>query len=195
MGITIDPKFFQDLEKEKIAKELGLDLSIPIVLIMGGGQGLGPVKKIIKSFNKIKLNFQIIVITGTNKKLLRWLNSYRLPQKKLVPLGYVDNIDEIMSISTLLITKPGGITSAEALSKSLPMIIMHPIPGQEANNTQYLLRQDVAVKADNVEQLDKKLNELLKNRESMANMRRCAKEANLPESSLNIARLILNHNV
>ena len=195
LGIPIDPKFAENKNREKLAKELGLDLSLPVILVMGGGQGLGPVKKMIKSFKKIKENFQILVVAGTNKKLLKWLNKCKLPNKKLIPLGYVDNIDEIMSVSTLLITKPGGITSAEALSKGLPMIIMHPIPGQEANNTQYLLRQDVAIKVDTVEQLDRELSELLSKRESLSNMRRCAKAISFPESALNIAELILGNNV
>jgi processive 1,2-diacylglycerol beta-glucosyltransferase len=195
LGIPIEQKFANDLDREKIAKNLGLDLSKPVILIMGGGQGIGPLKRIIRSFSKIKLDFQTIVVSGTNKGLLRWLRKYKLRDKKLVPLGYVNNVDEIMSISTLLITKPGGITSAEALAKGLPMIIMHPIPGQEANNTQYLLKQCVAVKVDTIEQLDKKINELLSNEEALKNMSHCAKEISFPESSLNIAKLILGSNV
>jgi len=195
LGIPIDNKFAKEVNKEKIAAGLGLDISLPIILVMGGGQGLGPVKKMIKSFNKIKAYFQVIVICGTNKKLLNWVKKYKLADKKLVALGYADNVDELMSISTLLITKPGGITSAEALSKGLPLMILHPIPGQEANNTQYLLRQDAAVKVDTVEQLDRKLNELLRNRDALENMRRCAKAVSFPDSSFDIAKLILGNNV
>ncbi|MBM3252586.1 MAG: hypothetical protein FJZ11_07420, partial [Candidatus Omnitrophica bacterium] len=66
LGIPIDQKFAKDVNKEKVAAGLGLDLTLPIILVMGGGQGLGPVKKIIKSFNKIKMYFQVIVICGTN---------------------------------------------------------------------------------------------------------------------------------
>ena len=195
LGIPIASKFAKEVNKEKVAAGLGLDLSLPIILVMGGGQGLGPVKKIIKSFGKIKTYFQVIVICGTNKRLLNWLKKYQLPDKKLVALGYTDNVEELMSISTILITKPGGITSAEALSKGLPMIIMQPIPGQEANNTQYLLRQDAAVKVDNIDQLNKKIDELLKNKDALENMRCCAKAVSFPDSSLNIAKLILYGNV
>ena len=195
LGIPIDQKFSQPVNKEEVVSGLGLNLSKPIILIMGGGQGIGPIKKVIKSFNKIKTDFQVIVVAGTNKRLLNWLERHKPKEKTLVALGYVNNIDELMSIATLLITKPGGITSAEALSKGLPMIIMNPIPGQEANNTAYLLRQEVAVRADSVEQLDKKINELLNNKEALENMRRCAKLIGFSESSFNIAKLVLGENV
>ncbi|MDD2654782.1 MAG: glycosyltransferase [Candidatus Omnitrophica bacterium] len=194
-GIPIDRKFSGYVNEERVAADLGLDKSKPIILIMGGGQGIGPIKKIIKSFNKIKADFQIIVVTGTNNRLFNWLSRHKPKDKKLVALGYVNNIDELMSIATLLITKPGGITSAEALSKNLPMIIMHPIPGQEANNTEYLLRQGVAVKVDTLEQLDRKISELLNSKDAIQNMRRCAKEISFPDASMNIAKLILGANV
>lgn len=195
LGIPIEQKFSQYVNKEKVAAELGIDSSKPVILIMGGGQGIGPIKKIIKSFNRIKTDFQVVVVAGTNKRLLNWFSRHKPKDKKLIVLGYVSNIDELMSIATLLITKPGGITSAEALSKNLPMIIMNPIPGQEANNTEYLLRQGVAIKVDSVDQLDKKINELLNDKEAIENMRRCAKLIGFAESSFNIAKLVLGANV
>ena len=92
---------------------------------MGGSQGLGPIKEIVKSLNSAEADFQMVVISGTNSRLARYLSkkahSFR---KKLISLGFVNNIDKIMSISTLIITKPGGITISEALAKSLPIVII-----------------------------------------------------------------------
>ncbi len=86
---------------------------------MGGGQGLGPIKTIVHSLDKVKADFQEIIVTGTNKKLYKSLKSrpQKTQEKRSALLGYVHNVNELMSVSDLVITKPGGITTSEALSK------------------------------------------------------------------------------
>ena len=67
--------------------------------------------------------------------------------------GFIGNMDALMDAADLVISKPGGLTTAEALVKKLPMIIINPIPGQEAKNTEYLLSQNVAVEAEDLESI------------------------------------------
>jgi processive 1,2-diacylglycerol beta-glucosyltransferase len=148
-GIPFDPKFNNGFSRDAILEKLGLKDSVPIVLIMGGGQGLGPIKTIVKSLEKVKRDIQEIIVSGTNKKLYKWLcKKTRKYKKKIMALGYTDNIHELMSVADLIITKPGGITTAEALTKKLAMIIIRPIPGQEASNTAYLTEKMAALKVD-----------------------------------------------
>lgn len=192
-GIPIDPKFAKSYDRQKLASELHLDLSIPTILIMGGGQGIGPIKHIVAGLNKSKADFQVIAVAGTNKKLLRWLKKIALSYtKRLYPLEYVQNIEELMEVADFIISKPGGLTTAEALAKGLPMIIIKPIPGQEENNTEFLLRQGVAIRIERLEDMHIEVERLLRNQQKVQEMRENAKRLGKPDSALETARLILN---
>ncbi len=192
-GIPIDPKFNKNHDRKEIYRKMGFDSEAPAVLIMGGSQGLGPVENIVDVLEGIDLSFQLVVICGTNKKLERILRK-RIPRynKKLLVFGHVENVDELMEISSIVITKPGGLTIAEALSKDLPMIIVHPIPGQEAKNTEFLLRQGVVLRADDREDIATLVQELLLNATKLEEMRRRAGELKKPNAAMDIAELVLN---
>jgi processive 1,2-diacylglycerol beta-glucosyltransferase len=192
-GIPIDAKFAEDSDRSATCRRLGLDEYTPTVLVMGGSQGLGPIKELIRLMERSFLNIQIIVATGSNRKLYRRLNRRMSHlRKKIIVLPDAPNIDELMAISTMIITKPGGITTAEALAKGLPMLIVHPLPGQEAMNTKYLLKEGVAVKAESPEDAVVLLEELLYNKYKLRRMSEKARALARPESALNIARLALH---
>ena len=191
-GIPIDHRFKKVIQKKKVLAELGLDADKSVVLVMGGSQGMGPIKEIVRSLELSEADFQIVVISGTNLRLSNYLSKKaKTSRKKLVSLGFVSNIDEIMAISSLIITKPGGITISEALAKSLPIVIIKPIPGQEAMNTEHLLSKRVAVKMDSPNQAGTFVEELLNNPALIGGMRERAAQLAMPESALNIARAVL----
>jgi len=192
LGIPIDPKFAKHHNKEEIAKKMGLDLKIPIVLLMGGGQGIGPIKKIIKYLDRTGANFQIVVIAGTNKKLLNKLkNNHKNYKKKITIFAYVDNIDELMEVSKLVISKAGGMTTSEALAKDLPLVIIKPIPGQEELNTEFLLRCGAAIKIIKTKEIISVIERLLNDAEKLKKMSLNAKRLGKPNASFDIADLIL----
>ncbi|MFA6610465.1 MAG: glycosyltransferase, partial [Candidatus Omnitrophota bacterium] len=191
-GIPIDEKFNERRDKKSICQKLGLDENIPSVLVMGGTQGLGPISELIRMLDRSHINIQIIVATGTNKRLYKGLmRKSKLFRKKIVVLPYANNVDELMDISTIVITKPGGITTAEALAKGIPMLIINPLPGQEAMNTKFLLKEGVAVKAEAAEDVTVLLEELLYNRNKLDRMSERARALSKPNSAMNIAKLIL----
>jgi len=133
---------------------------------------------------------QIVVATGTNKKLYNWLKTRRY-RKKILVLPYIQDIDEFMQASSLILTKPGGITTAEALVKGLPMLIVNPLPGQEAMNTRFLLGEGVAVKSESPDDVPAILEELLYNETKLKIMKEKALSLSRPNSSLDIAKLVL----
>lgn len=193
LGIPFDPKFNSDVDKEAVRLKFKIDKNIPLVLIMGGGHGLGPINEIVASLEKTGLPLEEIIVTGINKKLYQSLaKQVRDYKNKISLLGYVDNINELMGIADIIITKPGGITTAEALTKKLPMLIIKPIPGQEANNTAYLMRKNAAVKVDHPQEIHLIIKGLLSNPEKLAQMRLAAGEISKPNSSIDIAKLLLN---
>ncbi len=192
-GIPHDPKFAQSVNKEEVFRELNLDPNLPTLLIMGGGQGLGPIKTIVNSLEKVSREIQEIVIAGSNKKLYKTLSkTIKKSKKKIMLFGYVNNIHELMGISSLIITKPGGITTAEALSKGLPMLIIEPIPGQEANNTMYLTQKGAAVNVGNLNEINLVVEDLLASPDKMNFLRQSVGLIRRPNASLDIARLLLS---
>ncbi|MFA5156416.1 MAG: glycosyltransferase [Candidatus Omnitrophota bacterium] len=192
LGIPFNHKFNEPVDRQKTIQRLGLDSGLPTILIMGGGQGLGPIKIVVKALEKVKPEFQAIVVTGTNKKLYNSLSrKIKKFKRKLLLFGYTDRINELMTVSDVVVTKPGGITTAEALSKNLPMIIIKPIPGQEANNTAYLLEKQAAIRIDDPKAINLIFDELLSQRGKLAKLAEAAAAISKPNASFDIARLIL----
>ncbi len=193
LGIPFDPKFSENIPKSEVMRKFNLKQDIPTLLIMGGGQGLGPIKTIIKSLEKVQKNFQELIVTGTNKKLYKSLKRKTKKYKKnILVFGYVDNINELMGISNIIITKPGGVTTSEALAKKIPMIIVKPIPGQEENNTVYLTEKGAAVKIDNPKDINLVIEDLLSDQRKLNHLCESAGRIGKPNASLDIARFLLD---
>ncbi len=192
-GIPLRPRFAVPLERVTIAQNLGLNPQVPIILVMGGGQGLGPIKKIVKSLDKVTMPLQIIVLAGVNTKIVNSLRRYgRKTDKTILIFEFVTNVEELMEAADLIITKPGGMTTAESLAKGLPMIIIDPIPGQEMRNTDFLLQKGVGIRIDDTNDIGEEVEILLKSPERLAAMRKAALENAKPQAALDIAQLILS---
>ncbi|MFA5096083.1 MAG: glycosyltransferase [Candidatus Omnitrophota bacterium] len=193
LGIPFDPKFNESLDKNAILRRYKLQPGVPTVLIMGGGQGLGPIKKIVKALEKVQKDIQEIVVTGTNSKLYNSLRrKIKRYKKKIVVFGYAQNINELMFVSDIVISKPGGVTTSEVLAKAKPMIIVKPLPGQEANNTAYLTQKGAALKIEDPARIDVMLNKLLDDPLQLGHLSAAAGRIGKPNASTDIARLLLN---
>jgi processive 1,2-diacylglycerol beta-glucosyltransferase len=193
LGIPFDPVFNEPQDRNKICQKLKVNPKLFTVLIMGGGQGLGPIKAIVKSLEKIKREIQEIIVTGTNKRLYNSLKrQIKDFKKKPLLFRYVNNIYELMSASDIIITKPGGVTCAEVLAKNLPMIIVKPIPGQEANNANYFTEKGAAIKIDEPEEIDYIIDDLLANPIRLKKIKAAQARISKPNASFDIARLLLS---
>lgn len=191
-GIPFDPVFNRQVSRQEVKRSLGLDAGLPVVLIMGGGHGIGPIKTIVESLEKSAYDLQEVIVTGVNKRLLRSLSRMRKRcRKKLILLEYVETIHELMKIADIIITKPGGVTTAEVLAQNMPMIIIKPIPGQEAHNAAYLEHRGAAIRADEPARIHLIIDDLLGNPDKLRTLATCAKHLSKPEASFDIARLLL----
>lgn len=194
LGIPISFKFLNQSQRETVAEEFKFIKEAKSILIMGGGLGIGPIEKIAKELDSSAASFQIIIICGKNKKLYRWFEKNRQCFKKPVfYFGYVDFVNKIMDFTDIIVTKSGGITISEALSKGLTIIVSNPIPGQEENNVNYLLKNEAVVRADKPQEIGRIAREFLEDDMKMAHFKENAKRISLPDSSLKIAELILSN--
>lgn len=189
-GIPVSPKFLSRVDRNMLLRSLGLDNKFT-VLVMGGGMGFGNIENTMESLLKCDLDIQIIAVTGTNQKLKCHLEFIaKSSTKKVLILSYTDKINELMDISDLLITKPGGMTVSEALVKGLPIFIISPIPGQEEGNASFLIRSGVASKIDDSDQLVNVLSQVTNDPIILNSMRENSRFLGKPHSSTDIATLL-----
>jgi processive 1,2-diacylglycerol beta-glucosyltransferase len=97
-----------------------------------------------------------------------------------------------MHISKVILSKPGGVTTAEVLSMGLPMVIVKPIPGQEINNTNFLTQKGAAIQVDEPREAHKIIDELLGDKAKLEKLKSQALKIAKPNASLDIANLLLN---
>ena len=132
-GMPVDAKFLKPHDRGILSRKLGIEEDKFTVLIISGSFGLGPLDDIAESLCK---DAQVLVVCANNKRIYKRLVAMRLEGVRV--FGFVDNIQELMAVSDIIITKPGGLTISEAMNMELVPIFISPIPGQEEDNAQIL---------------------------------------------------------
>jgi processive 1,2-diacylglycerol beta-glucosyltransferase len=188
-GIPIAQKFLSKPDAKTVRQNYGLRDDQPVLLVLGGGFGMGPVAEILGELDKVPGRFQTLVVAGRNEKLRRELATQNRRHPTHV-LGFASNMHELMAVADLIITKPGGLTSSEALALGKPLFILNPIPGQEAANSDFLLERGAAAKVNRVEDLPFRIGQLLGSKK-LAEMARAAKALGRPQSAAAVCREIL----
>ena len=152
-GIPIRKSFYtcQSNNKDLIKKNLNIKTDLPLCLIVGGGEGLLPMIDFANSIGDGLCGYALLNITGRNISLLEKMNM--LGCKEVFNYGYVENIQDYMHVSDVIISKAGGISSTEILATSKPYIIYRPLPGQESKNADYLHKQYGVYVVSNINEL------------------------------------------
>ena len=231
-GIPIEDAFYTKRDRNIILKEMGLNPQIPTILVMAGSFGVNNIINIYKQLLRIDLKFQIIVITGRNRRLYNAIEDevYGRKEKKnriLVSLSkyvnpikkswryikktykgeskelktykkdtrilyFTNEVEKYMQISDLIITKPGGLTITEALACNLPMAIFDAIPGQEEENAEFLVSNNMAVKLDKGSDNSEIIKNLFQNTHKLRSMRHSCETFDKSDSLKNIWLLAEN---
>ena len=190
-GIPIDPKFADETVSKREAREsLGLDPDKLTLLIMSGSMGFGNIRNVVASIDRLPNDFQAIVVCGNNAEAKEEIESMR-KSKTFLTYGYVNNVELMMSAADCIVTKPGGLTSSEALAKRLPMIIVNPIPGQEDRNSEFLLNAGAAMAASETCPVDEVIYQFLQNPKRRESMLQSIEFLRRPESTKTLCDFIV----
>jgi processive 1,2-diacylglycerol beta-glucosyltransferase len=195
-GIPIDPVFAEPKDKLAMRARHGLRPDVTTILVSAGGFGVGPVEHMLESLAGMKHPAQIVALCGRNAELKSRLESAaaRLPPSHHVsikPIGFTTEMDEYMSAADILLGKPGGLTTSEALAKGLVFVIVNPIPGQEERNSDHLLENGVAIRCNNLPVLAYKLDRLLDDPARFASMQAGARRMARPDAARGVVKKLL----
>ena len=198
-GIPISTRFTKEYDKEKLLKEFNLQPGKQTVLFFGGGEyGLGKSKtfNIFENLIQANENMQVIAISGKNPEMKKEFENIIEKHNKsncVKLLSYTNKVPELMSISDLVVTKPGGLTTSESLASCLPMIIINPIPGQEKENAEFLENHGIAVWIKNSNESKMIFELLLSNKEKLEDMKKNTSILAKPFSTAEICKILLDH--
>ncbi|SFE66179.1 MGDG synthase family glycosyltransferase [Peptostreptococcus sp. D1] len=191
-GIPVEKSFLESRPRDIVLEELGLDPRKRTVLLMGGSFGAGNIKGTLDDIATIDRDFQVLVITGRNKSLQKTLES-RISEydtdTNIKIIGFTNIMNDILPAIDLLVTKPGGLTTTEALLKEVPMIIPYFIPGQEEENLDFLTNCGVAIRTTNKFSIKSVIKVLIDNPERIERMKGNIKLIKKLNSAENIAKL------
>ena len=190
-GIPIDARFARREDQSEVRRRLGIVPDRTTLLLMGGGVGIGPLEKAIAAIDRLDHRFQVVVVVGKNPALERRLSedagTLTHPVKVV---GFVSNVFDYMQAADVLVSKPGGLTSSEALAAELPLVMLRPLPGQEERNTRYLEAGGAGVRVQNTSELVHALDALLSNPPALAAMRDRARRLARPAAADDVADII-----
>jgi processive 1,2-diacylglycerol beta-glucosyltransferase len=177
LGIPIAPEFETKLPKEAARRELGIASERFTLLVMAGGFGVGSMEDLVAHTSAVLgsqsgLPSTVLVVCGNNQSARGRLERSSFPAHLDVRVfGFVDNVRTLMAASDILVSKAGGLTSAEAMASGLPMIMVNPIPGQEMRNADLIVEHQAGWKALNLSHFQYKLSRVLYEPELLAKAR------------------------
>ena len=199
-GIPISDRFQKKYNKDEILEEFNLSKEKFTVLFFGGGEfGLGKTRtsQIFEDFvRETKIHdIQIIAISGKNPKMkasFEEIVTNNKAKENVVILEFTNKVPELMSISNIVVTKPGGLTTSESLASHLPMVVINPIPGQEEENAEFLESKGIAIwlrKSDNTTDIIEKL---LSDKDRLELMKKNTFLLAHPNSTDDICKILFN---
>ena len=192
-GIPVDATFAGPIDRIAECRHQGLNPEHPILLLSAGAAGSGSVEFMVERLKALEPRVQVIVVCGRNADLKQRVEHLvRDSGDRFRVLGYTDDMPALMRVADLLISKPGGMTSAEALAAGLPMCIVNPIPGQEERNSDHLLEEGIAVKCNDLGTLSFKIQRLLDDPERLDAMRARALNFARPQAAQTVVNTLLD---
>jgi processive 1,2-diacylglycerol beta-glucosyltransferase len=195
-GIPIDPLFAETRSNRAMREKHNLDPDRTTILVSAGGFGVGPMEHLLTALLDLRSPAQVVAICGRNAELKKQMEelveSRPEATTKVMVLGYTTEMHELMAASDILLGKPGGLTTSEALANGLVFVIVNPIPGQEERNSDHLLEQGVAIRCNNLPVLAYKIDRLLGDPERFRAMQAASRRMARPRASYEIVQALVS---
>ncbi len=193
-GIPVHPKFNRYQSREDAAAQLGIDPAMRTLLLMGGSMGYADHVKILETLTRIGIPLQLLVVCGNNSKMKLRVDQFASRYEGgcvVRAYGFVHNVEVMMSASDCIVSKPGGLTVSEALAKNLPMLLVHPIPGHEERNVEFLVNNGMAALITKHFPIDEAVYELFSNPARLQTVRQNMRAVAHPDATERLADFIL----
>jgi processive 1,2-diacylglycerol beta-glucosyltransferase len=188
IGIPVRACFSKTVPKEEAREKLGLQKEPLTLLITSGGRGFGAVTQLVAQADKMD-GVHIVAVCGTNTLLKHRLESKKF--KNIVHIfGYLNNIDEYIDAADVIVTKPGGLSTSEAIAKKKLLILTPPLPGVEDINLVFLVNNSLAVCANKHLPLNEVLMQMVVNNVKMQSILEACKKWGKPDSSKELGDFI-----
>ena len=175
IGIPVRPIFLNSYERKDVLNSIGFNEDSFTILLMSGSFGVDHVLKIFKILVNLNKELQIIIITGNNNYLYHKFEHLIANNKnksiKFHLIKYTDNVSKYMKICDVLVTKPGGLTTTEAIFSQLPIIFFDAYPGQEEKNADFILKNKIGMRISDSEENINSFIELIENRQILNKMK------------------------
>lgn len=188
-GIPTPKETIHEYSKQQLRRKLKLDESMKTVIVAGGGVGLAKFSNILAGLEAFSEKLQIICVTGENRRARAKIERFQSKHSVRV-LGFTNLFMEYLKASDVILSKAGGVTMSEALVCETPVVIFQPLPGQEEQNSQFLMNYGAAIKAEVVEEIPVLLERIIFNKHYHSLMTENAKKLKQPNAASEIAKII-----
>lgn len=189
-GLPVHPRFLDPIQPPgQLRRELGVSSGKPVILLSGGGEGMGRVYDIAHAIGESGLNAQLVIVTGRNQVLRAELETADWPMPTRV-LGFTRDMSDWMAVASILISKSGSNTIAEALVRGLPLILFDYVPGQEEGNPQYVIGAGAGAYCPRPAEVVSTLRAWLSQPQTLEDMALKARMAARPNAAFNVARSV-----
>lgn len=175
--------------KRELRQKLGWPVDKPIVLMVGGGEGMGPLAKLARAVDESGLDLGLVIVTGRNQRLKMNLESQAWENPTFI-YGFTHNMPDFMRAADFIITKAGPGTIAEAINAHLPIILSSKLPGQEDGNVTFVEEEGAGVWAPTPQLVVRALTRWISRPYERAQVIENCKRVARPESARLIARSI-----
>lgn len=193
-GIPIDWRFSALPSAAEARQQLGYSTDQELLLLLASGLAAEDLRSILTQLLALRWQLQVVVVCGRSSELQAVARDMVAEARGLVRfdvLGFVTEMPLLMAAADVAISKPGGLSSSEAIAAQLPLLLVSPYPLQEEINANYLLEHGVAVRVEPLSTLSHKLRKLLSEPARLAQMRADASALAHPDAALAVGSVVL----